>query len=336
MPRCSCTCFNYVPVRGSQDVKCSRCHKSYTEHSSLDHSCPSKGAKFASSYTCSCTQSYNDHQTVFESRAERASDGRPLDTGWMEQAERAGLPVCHLGGICGFTSLADGVDRVFAGLEDTPIGAVVPDGGTDRMLQRLQDEDNINTASLVHGRTAGLKAIADARARRGRGPTLPPALPAPSGDRGSSSSCHGRAGGQAAATPPRRSASVGVAGPSKSGQGSFGGYQGSLGGLGTKANVHTLAGAVGALSPGGAASSSARGAAATRNLPPAPARGGAGAAPGGTGQARRRSASAAIPSPGGAGADGGRGIGQRLGGAPKPQRRDAEALRQARLAHFDA
>lgn len=172
MPGCSCTCFNYVPVRGAQDLLCSVCKRSFREHRP-DHGCPTGGGHFASSYTCSCTGTYNEHTTVFESRAEREQAGRPVDAGWMEQASREGLPVCHLGGVIGFASLADGVDRVMAGLESDDVsqavaarGVAVGDAGAQRFLGRCMLEDEVNTASLVHGRAAGHQVIAKARAKR--------------------------------------------------------------------------------------------------------------------------------------------------------------------------
>merc|ERR1712183_682370 len=74
-----------------------------------------------------------------------------------------------LGGILGFTSLADGVDRAYAGLEGGDMGAplvaqgAIPDAGSARFLQRMQLEDEVNTASTVHGKAAGHRVLAAAR-----------------------------------------------------------------------------------------------------------------------------------------------------------------------------
>jgi hypothetical protein len=104
---------------------------------------------------------------------ERERAGRQVDTGWMEKAAQEGLPVCHLGGVTGFSSLADGVDRMLAGLESDEVtqsvaarGGIVGDAGANRFLERCMLEDTVNTASLVHGKAAGFQALAQARAKR--------------------------------------------------------------------------------------------------------------------------------------------------------------------------
>lgn len=104
---------------------------------------------------------------------EREQAGRQVDAGWMEQAAREGLPVCHLGGVTGFTSLADGVDRMLAGLESDEVtqsvaarGGITGDAGANRFLDRCMLEDTVNTASVVHGKAAGLQALSQARAKR--------------------------------------------------------------------------------------------------------------------------------------------------------------------------
>lgn len=191
MPGCSCKCFSYVPVRGSQDLICSQCKRSYSEHRPDDHRCPSicepvsAGATpsaprfFKSSYTCSCQETYNNHTTVFESRQERELSGRQVDAGWMDQAAKEGLPVCHLGGIVGFTSLADGMDRAYAGLEEgfagpgagssAGTGRGAGAGAGDRLMQRLQLEDEVNTVTFQQGKAAGHLALAAGRAAMKRG-----------------------------------------------------------------------------------------------------------------------------------------------------------------------
>eukprot|EP00927_Polykrikos_kofoidii_P037746 TRINITY_DN31964_c0_g1_i1.p1 TRINITY_DN31964_c0_g1~~TRINITY_DN31964_c0_g1_i1.p1 ORF type:complete len:473 (+),score=64.18 TRINITY_DN31964_c0_g1_i1:32-1420(+) len=211
MPGCTCTCFNHVPVRGSQDLQCCACHRSFRDHCPETHKCPvgsrqggtgtfapKGGGKFASSYNCSCTATFDQHETVFESRAERDRAGRPIDAGWMETASKEGLPVCHLGGIIGFTSLADGIDRAYAGLEGDSFGGLeaamhcgaVGDSGANRFVRRMQLEDEVNTASLVHGKAAGHRVIADHKRQQQRereavrGLALPKSLASSSSDFG--------------------------------------------------------------------------------------------------------------------------------------------------------
>eukprot|EP00747_Dinoflagellata_sp_TGD_P184938 gnl/TRDRNA2_/TRDRNA2_41066_c0_seq1.p1 gnl/TRDRNA2_/TRDRNA2_41066_c0~~gnl/TRDRNA2_/TRDRNA2_41066_c0_seq1.p1 ORF type:complete len:413 (+),score=71.32 gnl/TRDRNA2_/TRDRNA2_41066_c0_seq1:61-1299(+) len=170
MPGCPCKCFDYVPVRGSQELRCSSCKRPNQEHRAADRGCPTGGQSyFASSWICSCQESYMQHATVFESRAERESAGRPVDSEWLQQAAREGLPVCHMGGLLGFTSLADGIDRQYAGLEGDAVGssggAVGGGAGASSFMQRLQLEDQVNSAAAVHGRAAGFQALAQAKAK---------------------------------------------------------------------------------------------------------------------------------------------------------------------------
>eukprot|EP00746_Dinoflagellata_sp_MGD_P138706 gnl/MRDRNA2_/MRDRNA2_72301_c0_seq1.p1 gnl/MRDRNA2_/MRDRNA2_72301_c0~~gnl/MRDRNA2_/MRDRNA2_72301_c0_seq1.p1 ORF type:complete len:396 (-),score=56.16 gnl/MRDRNA2_/MRDRNA2_72301_c0_seq1:119-1306(-) len=180
MPGCPCKCFSYVPVRGSQDLICSNCRRSYKEHRPLNHGCPTGDGEFTSSYICSCSGGYSKHRTVFESRNERVQAGRAIDSDWMDKCQREGLPVCHLGGILGFTSLADGVDRAMAGLEQgiDPDHAIshgaVPDMGANRFVSMMQMHDTVNNASICHGKAAGFKALAKAKAQHRRQQSLPP------------------------------------------------------------------------------------------------------------------------------------------------------------------
>jgi len=308
MPGCSCTCFSYIPIRGAQDLKCSACHTSYTEHRPSDHGCPRGGTTFTSAMTCSCTQTYQQHRTVFESREERERDGRPVDAGWMEQAAREGLPVCHLGGILGFTSLADGVDRAMAGLEGPAFaeaavaGGAVGDAGANRWMQRMELEDEVNTASALHGRVAGQRTLADVQARQRQQRALPgPGVGSARGSGTSGSS---------------RSVSAGPSGGARPGSGQQ---------QQPRANIHTL----------NDRPSLGSGAAEPPRRPPKA--GSASKAAGTAGQ--RRSASAAPAAVGttlvaaGAGAVAGTGVGgRRVGGVRKS---DPEAMRQARLAKFE-
>lgn len=160
MPGCSCKCFNYIPVRGSQSFRCSGCKRPNTDHDPNSRRCPAVGqSSFTASTICSCTDGYPDHETVFESAEERQLAGRLTDSEWMQQAAAKGLPVCHLGGIMGFASLADGIDRAQAGLEP----------GFEEMYAGLDDQgfaanmamrDDIASASVVRGREAGHRALA--------------------------------------------------------------------------------------------------------------------------------------------------------------------------------
>lgn len=303
MPGCSCSCFHYVPVRGSQDLRCSSCHRSWREHRPQDHGCPVGGTRFASSYNCSCTGTYMQHETVFESRSERVRDGRPLDAGWMEQAAKEGLPVCHLGGIMGFSSLADGVDRAYAGLERESDGAAaaaqgaVFDMGANRFMDRMQLEDEVNTAAALHGKAAGMHALAAAQAKR-RGLPPPPQPRAAGGPRTSRDTqrSNGSRSSPALSAPPAP----------------------------IRANIHTL----GTPLPGAGASAVGRGRqASTKAAVAAPP---AAAPKAGRPRAASAAGSGVAASPkvrGGTGA-----AGRRLGGVRNPT---AEGMRQARLARLE-
>ena len=63
-PKCTCPCFNHVPVFGSNDFKC-LCKHSHTEHDPITKKC-TRGmcgcnVRFASTYTCSCGSKFGEH-----------------------------------------------------------------------------------------------------------------------------------------------------------------------------------------------------------------------------------------------------------------------------------
>eukprot|EP00930_Biecheleria_cincta_P103206 TRINITY_DN95150_c0_g1_i1.p1 TRINITY_DN95150_c0_g1~~TRINITY_DN95150_c0_g1_i1.p1 ORF type:complete len:409 (-),score=62.13 TRINITY_DN95150_c0_g1_i1:415-1641(-) len=119
MRGCACSAFTYVPVKGSGDLKCSACRQSFLDHDPRTKKCKKagKGTTFASSYSCSCNSTYDQHHTTVQTNAERRASGKATGTPWMEAAVGAGLPTAHMGGIGGFAFLADGIDRAMAGLE---------------------------------------------------------------------------------------------------------------------------------------------------------------------------------------------------------------------------
>lgn len=117
MAGCPCSTFNYMPVRGSGDLKCSSCRRSFEDHDARTRKCKGARASFASSYSCSCNSTYDMHRTVVQTNAEREAAGKSTNAPWLGAAAASGLPTAHMGGIGGFTALADGVDRALAGLE---------------------------------------------------------------------------------------------------------------------------------------------------------------------------------------------------------------------------
>ena len=85
--KCACKMFSYVPIFGSQDLKC-LCKHSYRDHQPNSKKCQKPGCKcalFNSKHGCGCNLVYNDHETVFESREEREASGRPVDPKWMQE-----------------------------------------------------------------------------------------------------------------------------------------------------------------------------------------------------------------------------------------------------------
>ena len=117
MAGCPCQAYSYVPVKGSGDLKCSSCRQSYLDHDKRTKKCNRGKGTFTSSYACSCNSSYDRHCTKVQTQQEREASGKATGTPWMESAANAGLPTAHMGGIGGFTALADGIDRALAGLE---------------------------------------------------------------------------------------------------------------------------------------------------------------------------------------------------------------------------
>ena len=84
-PKCECQCFDYIPITGSQDLRCRWCKCSYRQHDyRMDskrcmngrcvgsNKCPTG---FQSSTSCHCGTLYGDHQTLVETYDERKRRG---------------------------------------------------------------------------------------------------------------------------------------------------------------------------------------------------------------------------------------------------------------------
>uniref|UniRef100_A0A2I3GCK3 Protein FAM221A n=1 Tax=Nomascus leucogenys TaxID=61853 RepID=A0A2I3GCK3_NOMLE len=101
---CQCRAYLYVPLNGSQPIRC-RCKHFADQHSAAPgftcNTC-SKCSGFHSCFTCACGQPAYAHDTVVETKQER------LD-----------VPYAAMGGLTGFSSLAEGYVR----LDDSGIGA---------------------------------------------------------------------------------------------------------------------------------------------------------------------------------------------------------------------
>lgn len=109
---CGCNSYTYVPKKGSQPIRCT-CKHATEEHSVVGvKKCkkPSCGCKkFYSSFTCGCSDPCYNHRMVIETKEERSSRGKPIGRD---------VPYKAMGGLTGFSSLADGYTR----LDNTGIG----------------------------------------------------------------------------------------------------------------------------------------------------------------------------------------------------------------------
>ncbi|XP_026363444.2 protein FAM221A isoform X1 [Ursus arctos] len=109
---CRCRAYLYVPLNGARPVRC-RCKHFADQHSAapgfLCNAC-SKCSGFHSCFTCACGQPAYAHDTVVETKQERLAQGKPVGQD---------VPCAAMGGLTGFSSLAEGYMR----LDDSGIGA---------------------------------------------------------------------------------------------------------------------------------------------------------------------------------------------------------------------
>ncbi|XP_039198028.1 protein FAM221A isoform X1 [Crotalus tigris] len=110
--RCPCKSYHFVPLIGTQPIRC-RCKHFADQHSPatgfLCNMC-SKCAGFHSCFTCGCGQPAYSHETIVETKEERLAQGKPVGQD---------VPYAAMGGLTGFSSLAEGYMR----LDDSGIGA---------------------------------------------------------------------------------------------------------------------------------------------------------------------------------------------------------------------
>ncbi|XP_053121887.1 protein FAM221A isoform X3 [Hemicordylus capensis] len=110
--RCPCKSYHFVPLNGTQPIRC-RCKHFADQHSPAPgfacNTC-SKCSGFHSSFTCGCGQPTYAHETVVETKDERLAQGKPVGQD---------VPYAAMGGLTGFSSLAEGYMR----LDDSGIGA---------------------------------------------------------------------------------------------------------------------------------------------------------------------------------------------------------------------
>ncbi|XP_064614202.1 protein FAM221A-like isoform X1 [Liolophura sinensis] len=104
--KCRCASYHYVPLNGSQPIRC-RCKHFSDEHGAAEpYDCRSAGCQcsgFSSSFTCGCGAPYHQHHTLVETREERAARGHPVGRD---------VPYQAMGGLTGFSSLMEGYLRL--------------------------------------------------------------------------------------------------------------------------------------------------------------------------------------------------------------------------------
>uniref|UniRef100_A0A8C4ZJF7 Protein FAM221A n=1 Tax=Gadus morhua TaxID=8049 RepID=A0A8C4ZJF7_GADMO len=102
---CRCTAYQYVALSGSQPARC-RCKHKAEDHSEAGrHFCNmcASCSGFQSPYTCGCGQPSYAHHTLVETRQQRLAEGKPVGRD---------VPYKAMGGLTGFSSLADGYLRL--------------------------------------------------------------------------------------------------------------------------------------------------------------------------------------------------------------------------------
>ena len=114
---CRCETFQYVPMIGSNPVRCS-CKHAVDEHNeALPCLCKKTGCRcagFRTGYTCECGLPAHQHNMVVETKEERLAQGKPVGRD---------VPYQAMGGITGFSSLAAGYQR----MDPSGIGAPPPE-----------------------------------------------------------------------------------------------------------------------------------------------------------------------------------------------------------------
>ena len=120
-PGCECEGFDYVVGHGCFWIKCV-CKHEHEHHRKRGRmgACTQPGCgcrKFHSSFSCSCGDSWRDHYTCIETRAERVASKRPTHALCGGGAGEAAV-----GGLTRMSSLIPGVDRIETPLPFTDAG----------------------------------------------------------------------------------------------------------------------------------------------------------------------------------------------------------------------
>ncbi|XP_073437520.1 protein FAM221A isoform X1 [Dendrobates tinctorius] len=144
--KCPCKSYHYVPLNGSQPIRC-RCKHFADDHCVTgSYNCTkcSNCSGFHSSFTCGCSQPAYAHDTVVETKEERQALGKPVGHD---------VPYAAMGGLTGFSSLAEGYMR----LDESGIGAPsksfleAPDDGGSHPFLRAYGPPSSNVKELPEG-----------------------------------------------------------------------------------------------------------------------------------------------------------------------------------------
>jgi len=112
---CRCTSYHYVPLAGCCAIRCN-CKHQADEHSEVrpfpcKRGVCQKCTGFKSSYMCGCGETYNQHKMTVETKAEREARGHPVGVD---------TPYKAMGGLTGFSSLAEGYARLDSSGQGAP------------------------------------------------------------------------------------------------------------------------------------------------------------------------------------------------------------------------
>lgn len=165
---CPCTLFHYIPIKGSQDLKCN-CKHSYDVHNvTKSRKCKTGGcvcAGFTCSLSCSCRDLFGQHDTVFETREERQAAGRPVDN-----LAGGGQGYEAMGGITSFSSLVDGIDRLgLAPGEMLPQHMQIEAAAPPRTAKQKQEDEFALYDAKYKGKSGSSVRSSGSAASRGAG-----------------------------------------------------------------------------------------------------------------------------------------------------------------------
>ncbi|GFO35059.1 protein fam221a-like [Plakobranchus ocellatus] len=125
---CACASYHYVPLNGSQSIRCTCKHLADDHKVKAPFVCKKGGCTkctgFKSSFTCACGSTHNEHQMIIETAEERQARGHPLGEA---------VPYQAMGGITGFSSLAEGYLRL------DPSGRAAITGPEDKVFDDIEE-----------------------------------------------------------------------------------------------------------------------------------------------------------------------------------------------------